>query len=407
MNRENGGARLPVVIWTASSLFWCLTGCAAIGEVPGPTGDAGPGTVRGQDESDGLMSQLNPTRFLESAKKSVGLGPDEGIAKESFGQAEKIFVEATSLEGEQRKDRFLEAAKLYKKAADRWPDSALQEDAMFMLGESRFFADRYPDSAEAYEALIKKYPNTRYMDTVDKRRFAMGRYWIEHQEVDPDWPVTPNLLAKDRPLFDKFGHGVRVLDKIRFDDPTGKLADDATMAAAVAKFKAGDYGRADELFADLRHSFPNSEHQFQAHVLSLKCKLKIYQGPDYSLKPMDDAEAILKQIHRQFPQEAAQEREFLANAWKEIRMNKALHDWSMAKYYDRRNEYAAAREYYERVKEQYSDTSLAGEAEERLAKIADEPDKPEPPAPWLTRMFPTPDREKPLMARNPLESMKR
>ena len=134
--------------------------------------------------------------------------------------------------------------------------------------------------------LVKKYPNSRYMDTVDKRRFAMGRYWIEHQEVNPDWPVTPNLLGKDRPLFDKFGHGVRVLDKIRFDDPTGKLADDATMAAAVAQFKAGNYARADELFTDLRRSFPNSEHQFQAHVLSLKCKMKIYQGP--GLQPETD-----------------------------------------------------------------------------------------------------------------------
>ena len=153
---------------------------------------------------------------------------------------------------------------------------------------------------------------------------------------------------------------------------------------------------------DLRRSFPNSEHQFQAHVLSLKCKLQIYQGPDYSLKPMDDAEEILKQIHRQFPQEAAQEREYLANTWKEIRMNKALHDWSMAKYYDRRNEYAAARDYYQRIRDQYSDTSLAGEAAERLEQIADEPVKPDDPVPWLTRMFPTPDREKPLVAPQPV-----
>ena len=122
---------------------------------------------------------------------------------------------------------------------------------------------------------------------------------------------------------------------------------------------------------------------------------------------MDDAEEILKQIHRQFPQEAAQEREYLTNAWKEIRMNKAMHDWSMAKYYDRRNEHGAAREYYQRVRDQYSDTSLAGEAAERLAQIADEPDKPDDPVPWLTRIFPTPDREKPLALRNPLDSLKR
>ena len=64
---------------------------------------------------------------------------------------------------------------MYEKAAARWPDSALQEDSLLMLGESHFFADRYPSAAEAYEMLVKKYPNSRYMDTVDKRRFSIGR----------------------------------------------------------------------------------------------------------------------------------------------------------------------------------------------------------------------------------------
>ncbi len=413
MHTLGGGSSRPrierwsAVAWSVGWLVWTLGGCAATAEVPALPSVAEEATVRGQDNDDGLLGKFSPSSMYDAAKRRVGLGPNQQIAKRAFEDAEKTFIEATSMEGNQRQKRFLDAAKLYKKAADRWPDSALQEDALFMLGESYFFADRYPKSSNAYELLVKKYQNTRHIDTVDKRRFAMGRYWIEHQDANPDWPVTPNLLSRDRPVFDKFGHGVRVLDKIRFDDPTGKLADDATMAAAIAQFKAGEYAPTDELFADLRRSFPNSEHQFQAHVLGLKCKMKIYQGSDYSLKPMDDAEEILKQTQRQFPQEAEKKHEFLVATWKEIRMNKALHDWSMAKYYDRRDEYGAAREYYARVRDQYSDTSLAGDAKERLAQIGDQPDKPGQPVPWLTELFPTPDREKPLVARNPLENLKR
>lgn len=408
---DGGGSRLRMahgsaVAWSVGWLAWMLGAGAATADVPTLPPGAEEVTVRGQDD-DGLLSKFSPSRMYDAAKRSVGLGPNQQVAKSAFEEAEKTFIEATALEGSQRDKRFLDAAKLYKKAADRWPDSAMEEDSLFMLGESYFFADRYPKSSNAYEQLVKKYQNTRHMDTVDKRRFAIGRYWIEHEEANPDWPVTPNLVSRDRPVFDKFGHGVRVLDKIRFDDPTGKLADDATMAAGVAQFKAGNYARADELFADLRRSFPNSEHQFQAHMLGLKCKLQIYQGPDYSLKPMDDAEEIVKQIQRQFPQEAEQEREFLVTTWKEVRMNKALHDWTMAKYYDRRDEYGAAREYYARVRDQYSDTSLSTDAKERLAQIGGEPDKPSPPAPWLTEMFPTPDREKPLVARGPLDNLKR
>jgi outer membrane protein assembly factor BamD (BamD/ComL family) len=208
-------------------------------------------------------------------------------------------------------------------------------------------------------------------------------------------------------MFDKFGHGVRVFDKIRFDDPTGKLADDATMAGAIAHFQKGNYARADELFTDLRKSFPNSEHQFRAHLLGLQCKMKIYQGPQYSAHPMDEAEQLIKQLHRQFPQEAEKHREFLAKAWQEVRLNKAQHDWQLARYYDKREEHAAARQYYERVRNDFGDTSLAGEATEALERIAGKPDKPEQPLPWVADLFPTPDREKPLVARNPLDAMRR
>jgi outer membrane protein assembly factor BamD (BamD/ComL family) len=401
-------------IVTATMLaIWLCSGCAVTADVPGEgaVGASASNTqapiVRGQDDGDGLLGNLDPRRVYDSVKRAAGYGPNQQVARKAFEEAEKIFVEATSLKGSERAGRFLEAAKKYDAAADRWPDSTLHEDALFMRSESYFFADRYPKAATGYEELIKHYPNTRHMDVVDRRRFDLARFWIQHQEANPDWAITPNVVSKERPLFDKFGHGVRVLDKIRFDDPTGKLADDATMAAAVAQFKAGKYVRADELFEDLRRSFPNSEHQFQAHLLGVKCKLKTYQGPQYSRKPMDDAENLLKQIRRQFPQEASSHQEFLTNAWKEVRMNKALHDWSMAKYYDRRQEYAAARHYYRHVRDVYSDTSLATDAAERLTQIAEEPGKPDDPLPWLSRLFPTPDREKPLVARNPLESLKR
>jgi len=73
-----------------------------------------------------------------------------------------------------------------------------------------------------------------------------------------------------------------VFDKIRIDDPTGKLSDDATLAAANAYFAQGDFEKADQFYTDLRKTFPSSEHQFTAHFLGLKAKLLCYSGPDYS-----------------------------------------------------------------------------------------------------------------------------
>ncbi len=383
-------------------------GCSTAGRIdaPGPHRDSGL-EVRGQNEGKGIANFLDPRNVTQKVKVATGFGPNRAIAEEAFREAETRFIEATRLEGKERRGKFDEAAKYYQKAADRWPDSSLEEDALFMLAESNFFADRYPDAAKAYEILVKKLPNTRHMDTIDRRRFALAKYWVDHHVANPDLPITPNFIARERPLFDKFGHAVRVFDKIRFDDPTGKLADDATMAAGLANFQEGKYQQADDLLTDLRQSFPDSEHQFQAHLLGLQCKLKIYQGPEYSLTPMDQAEELIKQMFRQFPQESEQHREFLTKAWEQVRLNKADHDFSMARYYHRRKEMMAARQYYERVRDNFSDTSLGKEATKILAEIADAPPKPDQPLPWLANMFPTPERDKPVLARNPLDQLQR
>ncbi len=392
---------------TGSCLF---VGCQLpVSQKLPPPGSPSEIEYRGQDADadDGIMGKWSPKNMYNSAKVAAGYGPNKEIAEQAFAEGEAIFVEATKTQGKDRFGQFREAAKKYKTAYKRWPDSALEEDALFMLSESYFFADEYPDAEKAYELLIKKYPYTRHMDTVDKRRFALAKYWVEHQEANPDWAVTPNLMAKDRPLFDKFGHAIRVFDKIRMDDPTGTLADDATMAAGLAHYKQANYQRADEMFADMRHNFPDSEHQFQAHLLGLQCKMKIYQGPQYSLTPMDEAETLLKQIYRVFPKEAEENAEFLKKTGDQVRLNKAAHDWEMAQYYHRRKEHAAARTYYETVQQSYRDTNLAEEAKKNLTEIQDEPAKPAQPLPWLSKMFPTPEREKPLVARNPLDRLQR
>jgi outer membrane protein assembly factor BamD (BamD/ComL family) len=235
----------------------------------------------------------------------------------------------------------------------------------------------------------------------------LARYWIEHHQQSRSPSVAPNLTSRERPTFDRLGHAIRVLEQIRLDDPTGELADDATMAAATACFADGRYYRADELFTDLRRSYPNSEHQFEAHLLALKCKMVLYQGASYDGQPLDEAEELVKQMRRLFPRETQPHDEFLTKSWKDVRMNRAMREMELARYFDRREEYRAARQHYAIVSRDFSDTSLSREADERLAQLGGRPDKPPQRLAWLAGMFPTPDRERPLVARNPLDGLRR
>ncbi len=348
---------------------------------------------------DGTRDTLSRIRPLAKLVRAEG---DEDLSR-----GHTLFSKAISAEGDRRRRLFDDAADAYAAISRRLEKSPAQEDAMFWTAESHFFADSYAKAANVYDELVKQYPNSRYLDTVSQRRFATAQYWNKLKEQDSSFSLYPNLSSRRRPAMDTLGHALRQFDRIRFDDPTGKLADDATMAAGIANYKRGRYRQADFLFDDLRENFPNSEHQFQAHLLQLECKRKIYEGPDYDGSVLDESEKLIKQIVLQFPDEAREKREYLETIGKEIRLKKAQRDYELAKFYDRRKEYGAARMTYARVTERYPDTNLAGEARTRLAELGGKPDMPAERLQWLAELFPDEEKPKPLIASDTLNKLRR
>src|SRR5690606_37539856 len=95
-----------------------------------------------------------------------------------------------------RQQRYAEAADAYRTAANRWPDSILEEDAMFMRAEALFFSDQYPKASDLYGELMKKYENSRYLDRITARQFQIARYWEEYQGAG----YVPNFTDHTRPI---------------------------------------------------------------------------------------------------------------------------------------------------------------------------------------------------------------
>lgn len=348
--------------------------------------------------SKSLLAKEKSDEFKKTAKKLIGRGENPDKARELYAAAEAKYQEAGQAEGAAKKKLYLEAAKGFHNAADRWPDSALEQDGLFLAGEAYFFADYYPKANNEFELLLKKYPNSRYLDLIEARRFSIAQYWLAWSDSHSRPFFVANVTDRSRPAFDPFGQAVRVYDKIRIDDPTGKLADDATLAAGNAYFSAHRFMDADNFYTDLRKTFPNSEHQFTAHMLGLKAKLLSYQGPDYTGTPLEDADKLIQQIRRQFPQQAQQEQEYLSRAYAEVRYKKAEREWKMARYHERRNEFGAARFYYELLAKKFSDTPFAPQAQESLVVIRGRPDVPPQRFEWLVDMFPKEENTQPLIA---------
>ncbi|MBM4092473.1 MAG: outer membrane protein assembly factor BamD [Planctomycetes bacterium] len=357
------------------------------------------------------LADFGPSKIGATVKRLAGKGPDQNAARELYGRGEQAYHEAVTARAANPqadiRDKFVDASEYFAEAASRWPDSALEEDALFRAGESQFFADRYVKANGYFEELLKKYPNTRYLDLVGARRFLIADYWLGLHASDADGTLGFNFTDKTHPWSDTFGHAVRVYDRMRIDDPTGKLADDATMAAANAHFTKQDFAKADQFYSDLRTHFPSSEHQFKAHLLGVQAKLNSYKGSDFTGDALEQAEKLIQQIRRQFPREAREHEAELDRAHRKTRYLLAEREWFMAEFYRRRAEYGAARQYCEVIMKEYPDTPFAQKARESAGAFAGKPLSPPQKLAWLTDLFPDSKTAVPMMATSPASSTRR
>ena len=235
--------------------------------------------------------------------------------------------------------------------------------------------------------MLKKHDNTRYLDTVIAHLFLIATYWEQLDLKWHHWPMTPNATDKTQPWFDTFGNALAAYQAVWLHDPTGPLADAALFRVANAHFRREEWEDAAENYDMLRKNHPKSKYQKDAHLLELQAKLRIYQGPKYSVVALNDAEEIAKQTLTQFRNQLGAEEPRVRAALGMIFEQRAEREWVMAQYYDHKSEFRAAREYYKVLLEKYAQTSFGQRARQRMVEIRNEPDEPPNHFAWLTGLF--------------------
>ena len=327
---------------------------------------------------------------------------DNEKAKDLYRQGDQTFRGASKLESDDAKKSFLRAGKYFARAAEAAPGSALQQDSLFMAGESYFFADRLDLAEDCYVQLQKEHPRSRWSDRAGKRLFAIGKYWIDAGIASKGRVIPVNFTDDTQPWLDSIGNGIRVLDQMRYDDPTSEIADDATMAQAMEQMRQENWFEADLLFGDVREIFQDSSHQFNAHKFGVRCKLEMYAGPNYSGLALDEAEQLLKRMRNLFPEEVKQPENlaFVENAEKTVKFLQAEKLWTRARYREKQRQFGGAAEYFQKILDAYPDTPFADQARERLEANADKPQSPPQRLTFLQKLFPSGQPQKPLLSRD-------
>jgi len=387
--------RVAVAVCLATSLL--AGGCATMQAPKWPwspaasaAADQDDGEGKKQDDADvissddaGLGQDVGFEYFKgENVKKRwmkmTGRGPNEQVARAAMAEADALF----------KGGDYKGAMPKYQTVIDRWPDTALEEDARWQLAECLFFTDQYPKAEDAYDEIVKKFANTKYLDRIAQRQFLIAQYWIALDEKNHYPTIVPNVTDRSRPLFDTRGRAMKAFDHVRINDPRGPLADDSLMAQANAHFLDHEWLDADYFYGLLRSEYPDSDFLLQAHLLGLQSKLQAYQGAGYEGGILDEAEILADQVLVQFPDQLAREEETRVEKTRaEIAARQAERHWKRAEFYAKGRHYSAARMYYALIARDYPKTQLAEAARGRYTLIADREDVSDDPFPMLTRVL--------------------
>ena len=327
---------------------------------------------------------------LDNIRAWFGMGPDERAALEYMRQA---CNKQKEYEKTRDKKTLREAAKLYEKAAERWPGPALrpeyarkhpfnapksgaliEEDGLFFAGECWFFSREFTRALTCYRALVTTYNSSIYKSIAMRRLFYIGQYWVECSEEATGPSV--NVKDKDKPVFSTFKGAEKAFSTIFLNDASDNgLAPEALFALANAYMRRGvkqgdgSFDSAARYYKQLYEFYPGSKRAEDACRLAMIALHKSYQGVFYDDAPLNEARALAETILKS----GRGNMDVIYEELENIKDEQAHRLFALGGYYEKRGNYASARAYYNRLAKEYPNSDYAVEGARRYQIIVDKP----------------------------------
>ena len=316
-------------------------------------------------------SKYSASTLYNKWRDYIGMGPNE---KEALAIMKKATLALMEWEKTEDPKQLREAGELYEKAGKKWPDSILEEDALFYAGECSFFGRNYTKAKTFYKALLKKYSNSVLRRDAMERLYWIGVYWVKCAEEDPE--VIGRFEGKERPRFSDFAGAKDAFETIFTNDVSDRgRAPDAVFALANAYMRRGvqqgdaSFEEAAKYYQRLYEFYPACKYADRAYQLAMLALYQSYRGPFYDSTPLRRAEEIAKTAQRAHKGDP----KVIEEQLRLIREKQAEYLLVRGEYYEKKKIYASARGYYQRLIKEFPDSEYAAKGAERYAAIRENP----------------------------------
>ncbi len=283
-----------------------------------------------------------------------------------------------------QKGNFEEAEKQFTKIAKDRKGSTWGENASWYLAESQFQRKAYTKASDSYMKLYNEYPATNYKEKLVRREYELAQIWLS--QSDPKLPAEkklPLLAHFDGrlPLIDVQGSGIKELEHVRFNDPTGPLAEQAAIDLADFYYKHEDYETASVYYEQFIDEFSSKKSDFlqYAYLTAIDSRMKGYLGPEYDASGLEKARELVRRVYATYPESQAGNPKLITTL-DHINEAEAEKAFNIGTYYKRAGKVASAEYYFGWIPQRWPRSPWAAKAKVELTALAKLPRKPSKPS---------------------------
>ena len=257
-------------------------------------------------------------------------------------------------------EEYKKALKEFQKLVDNYPKAKEAPEAEFYIGECFITQDKPCAAFRHYQYVIDRYPFSERAKDIVKKQYDLAMKMLKGEWKDERKKPFASFRGKNCNLIELFKMIIK-------NDPYGAFAAAAQYHIGQHYIDLSELQDARDGFEKVMNDYPGSEWaqkaQYQIAMLDAR------RSPDASYD-QKITEVAIKELNEFVEENSDKElTEDAKNKIVKLREKEAENNFGIATFYEKKQNYKAAKLYYQTVVDKYSDTSRAKEALKKIQEL--------------------------------------
>lgn len=276
------------------------------------------------------------------------------------------------------------AIKAYNNIGKKYPNSIYAPEALYRAGMLYVKQRQYNRAFDTFQQVLSRYPNTRRFSEIVGEQYRVASALLDGARSRILWGLLPGFRQREK--------AIEYFETILANAPYSDYAPLALMNIARGYNYLKETGGAIDALDRMINNYPQSILTPDAYLKLAQTHAKLVDGPYYDQAATRESITYFTDFMLLFPGDSN-----VAVAEKGLDEMKTMLAESKIKigdfYFYKRDNYKAARVFYNEAITAYPESAIAGLAKERLAEVEVEATRNAPPAPG-TAPAAAPERKK-------------